>query len=219
MIKYIKSSRNTLLYCRSRLIRIFDLRRHIVYFATPWQLDDTRRDLVTSWWPHPMKMREFQFPFANAIFDFCWHSKDLKKFWSHKFYEMPSTKLDHYEVLETIGSGSYGTCRKVRRRSDNKVGFQLYERCFVVQTIAFKTHMLKHIWFIKLLLKSQLPQIGNKTWVITKWGPLCIIYNFSIFSLWVKTIYNYQDTGMEGIRLWNDVRVGETDAGLRSESP
>ncbi|XP_028402949.1 LOW QUALITY PROTEIN: serine/threonine-protein kinase Nek2-like [Dendronephthya gigantea] len=34
---------------------------------------------------------------------------------------MPSTKLDNYEVLETIGSGSYGTCRKVRRRSDNKI--------------------------------------------------------------------------------------------------
>ena len=34
---------------------------------------------------------------------------------------MPSNKLDHYEVLETIGSGSYGTCKKVRRRSDNKI--------------------------------------------------------------------------------------------------
>lgn len=34
---------------------------------------------------------------------------------------MPSSKLEDYEVLQTIGSGSYGTCRKVRRKVDNKV--------------------------------------------------------------------------------------------------
>ena len=34
---------------------------------------------------------------------------------------MPSSKLGDYEVLETIGSGSYGNCRKVRRKADDKV--------------------------------------------------------------------------------------------------
>lgn len=34
---------------------------------------------------------------------------------------MRSNKLEQYEVLETIGSGSYGTCKKVRRKSDSKV--------------------------------------------------------------------------------------------------
>ena len=33
---------------------------------------------------------------------------------------MPS-KISDYEVLYTIGSGSYGKCLKVRRRVDNKV--------------------------------------------------------------------------------------------------
>ncbi len=33
---------------------------------------------------------------------------------------MPS-KVSDYEVLYTIGSGSYGKCLKVRRRSDNKI--------------------------------------------------------------------------------------------------
>lgn len=33
---------------------------------------------------------------------------------------MPSKLLD-YDILSEIGSGSYGTCKKVRRRSDNKV--------------------------------------------------------------------------------------------------
>ena len=35
---------------------------------------------------------------------------------------MPSNKLDDYEVLCTIGSGSYGTCKKIQRKSDKKVG-------------------------------------------------------------------------------------------------
>lgn len=29
---------------------------------------------------------------------------------------------DDYEVLLTIGAGSYGKCRKVRRKADGKVG-------------------------------------------------------------------------------------------------
>jgi len=33
---------------------------------------------------------------------------------------MPSKLLD-YDILSEIGSGSYGTCKKVRRRSDNKI--------------------------------------------------------------------------------------------------
>ena len=33
---------------------------------------------------------------------------------------MPSN-LSDYEILETIGTGSYGICRKVRRKRDNKV--------------------------------------------------------------------------------------------------
>ena len=36
---------------------------------------------------------------------------------------MPKTaaKLDDFEVLATIGTGSFGTCRKVRRKGDGKV--------------------------------------------------------------------------------------------------
>eukprot|EP00794_Sanderia_malayensis_P017711 gene17711-19480_t len=33
---------------------------------------------------------------------------------------MPSSKLDDYVVIETVGSGSYGTCKKVRRKTDGK---------------------------------------------------------------------------------------------------
>ncbi|CAH3198892.1 unnamed protein product, partial [Porites evermanni] len=33
---------------------------------------------------------------------------------------MPS-KLQDYDILSEIGSGSYGTCKKVRRRTDNKI--------------------------------------------------------------------------------------------------
>ena len=37
---------------------------------------------------------------------------------------MPS-KLTDYDILGEIGSGSYGTCKKIRRRSDKKVIFLL----------------------------------------------------------------------------------------------
>jgi len=33
---------------------------------------------------------------------------------------MPSKLLD-YDILGEIGSGSYGTCKKIRRRIDNKI--------------------------------------------------------------------------------------------------
>lgn len=33
---------------------------------------------------------------------------------------MPS-RVEDYDVLYTIGSGSYGRCRKIRRKSDGKV--------------------------------------------------------------------------------------------------
>lgn len=36
---------------------------------------------------------------------------------------MPSRPED-YEVLLTIGAGSYGKCRKVRRKADGKVRFR-----------------------------------------------------------------------------------------------
>lgn len=39
--------------------------------------------------------------------------------WSHNT-RMPS-RVDDYDVLYTIGSGSYGRCQKVRRKSDGKV--------------------------------------------------------------------------------------------------
>ena len=39
---------------------------------------------------------------------------------------MPSKLLD-YDILGEIGSGSYGTCKKVRRKSDQKVRFEIYE--------------------------------------------------------------------------------------------
>lgn len=35
---------------------------------------------------------------------------------------MPST-LDDFDVIGTIGSGSYGTCKKIRRKKDGKVKF------------------------------------------------------------------------------------------------
>ena len=35
---------------------------------------------------------------------------------------MPSS-LDEYEVLCTIGTGSYGTCKKIRRKKDGKVRY------------------------------------------------------------------------------------------------
>ena len=34
---------------------------------------------------------------------------------------MPGNKIDDYEVICTIGSGAYGTCKKIRRRADGKV--------------------------------------------------------------------------------------------------
>ena len=34
--------------------------------------------------------------------------------------KMPSS-LEDYEVVATIGSGSYGTCKKIRRKKDGKV--------------------------------------------------------------------------------------------------
>lgn len=33
---------------------------------------------------------------------------------------MPSS-LDDFDVIGTIGSGSYGTCKKIRRKKDGKV--------------------------------------------------------------------------------------------------
>lgn len=34
---------------------------------------------------------------------------------------MPACTLDDFEIVCTIGSGSYGTCKKVRRKKDRKV--------------------------------------------------------------------------------------------------
>ena len=34
---------------------------------------------------------------------------------------MPGNKIDDYEVICTIGSGAYGTCKKIKRRADGKV--------------------------------------------------------------------------------------------------
>ncbi|XP_057303891.1 serine/threonine-protein kinase Nek2-like [Hydractinia symbiolongicarpus] len=34
---------------------------------------------------------------------------------------MPSNKLEDYQVLSTIGTGAYGTCRKIQRKSDGKI--------------------------------------------------------------------------------------------------
>lgn len=31
------------------------------------------------------------------------------------------TILEDYEVLSTVGTGSYGTCKKIRRKKDGKV--------------------------------------------------------------------------------------------------
>ena len=39
---------------------------------------------------------------------------------------MPS-KLQDYDILGEIGSGSYGNCKKVRRKSDQKVRFEICE--------------------------------------------------------------------------------------------
>lgn len=38
------------------------------------------------------------------------------------FDKMPKTaQLENYEVLTTIGTGTFGTCKKIRRKSDGKV--------------------------------------------------------------------------------------------------
>ena len=43
---------------------------------------------------------------------------------------MPS-RLQDYDVLGMIGSGSYGTCKKIRRKKDNKVSkLAPFEHCY-----------------------------------------------------------------------------------------
>ena len=34
-----------------------------------------------------------------------------------------ATALDDFEVLSTIGTGSYGTCKKIKRKKDGKVSY------------------------------------------------------------------------------------------------
>ena len=34
---------------------------------------------------------------------------------------MPATSLNDYEVIAPIGAGSYGNCKKIRRKKDGKV--------------------------------------------------------------------------------------------------
>lgn len=34
---------------------------------------------------------------------------------------MPTGKLEDYDVLESIGSGSFSQCKKIKRKSDGKV--------------------------------------------------------------------------------------------------
>ena len=43
----------------------------------------------------------------------------------HVNTKMPKTalKLEDFEVLQTIGTGTFGVCRKVRRKNDGKVGY------------------------------------------------------------------------------------------------
>ena len=36
-------------------------------------------------------------------------------------YKMPGGKKEEYDVIGDIGSGSFGVCQKVRRKSDRKV--------------------------------------------------------------------------------------------------
>ena len=40
--------------------------------------------------------------------------------------KMPYSTLDDFEPLSTIGSGSYGTCKKIRRKKDGKVIYTFY---------------------------------------------------------------------------------------------
>ena len=52
-----------------------------------------------------------------------------------------STNIDDYEVICVIGSGSYGTCKKVRRKKDNKVIrilHKYYESSFFKSPIVFE---------------------------------------------------------------------------------
>lgn len=39
------------------------------------------------------------------------------------------TRVEDYEVLYTIGTGSYGRCQKIRRKSDGKVSAGLVPAC------------------------------------------------------------------------------------------
>ena len=36
-------------------------------------------------------------------------------------FRSKTTTLDDFEVLSTIGTGSYGTCKKIERKKDGKV--------------------------------------------------------------------------------------------------
>lgn len=49
---------------------------------------------------------------------------------------MPS-RVEDYDVLYTIGSGSYGRCQKVRRKSDGKVSGERRVRRVRKQLVVF----------------------------------------------------------------------------------
>jgi len=63
---------------------------------------------------------------------------------------MPS-KTEDYEVMLTIGCGSYGNCQKVKRKSDgkvNKVQTELYRMSSFV--FFFSSVLLRHVKLIKV---------------------------------------------------------------------
>ncbi|XP_072031897.1 serine/threonine-protein kinase Nek2-like [Amphiura filiformis] len=56
------------------------------------------------------------------------HGENNRSLFTDKIWKCPkkisikmSSKLDNYEILYTIGTGSYGTCKKIRRKNDGKV--------------------------------------------------------------------------------------------------
>lgn len=56
---------------------------------------------------------------------------------------MPST-LDDFDVIGTIGSGSYGTCKKIRRKKDGKVKISSIIRNFdIIYKIELNMHRLR----------------------------------------------------------------------------
>lgn len=68
------------------------------------------------------------------------------------------TRAEDYEVLYTIGTGSYGRCQKIRRKSDGKVSaglFPVSAPAAGVAPLPPKGSEGSGLWVSKAVLRSQ----------------------------------------------------------------